>query len=85
MDPSIGGTILEDGTYALNNNHKYYFQVQGTMAAVDTKICDLVIFTLSSETGNDGGIFIVKIPFSRVFWDNATANIERFYLKWMLP
>ena len=85
VDPSIGGTTLEDGTYSLNKNHKYYFQVQGAMAAVGIAYCDLVIFTLSSETGSDGGIFIVNIPFSKDFWNNLIAKIEQFYLKWMLP
>ena len=77
LDSSIGGTILEDGTYTLSKNHKYYFQVQGTMAAVGIANCDLVIFTLSSETGSDGGIFIVK--------DNVISKTVQFYLKWMLP
>ena len=79
MDPSIGGTTLKDGTYSLNKNHKYYFQVQGTMAAVGIAYCDLVIFTLSSETGNDGGIFIANVPFLKDFWNNVIAKIEQFY------
>ena len=85
LDSSIGVIILEDGTFTLSKNHKYYFQVQGTMAAVGIAHCDLVIFTLSSETGSDGGIFIVKVPFSKEFWNNVISKTEQLYLKWMLP
>ena len=38
-------TLKEDGTLALKVTHEYYYQVQGQMALMGAKCCDLIIYT----------------------------------------
>ncbi len=50
------GVYDADGNLTLKKNHKYYFQVQGGMAATGTQVCDFVVYTMNTESGCDGGI-----------------------------
>ena len=48
-------------------------------------MCDFVVFTLTSEMGLSGSIFIVEIAFNAQFWDAVLDRITQFYLTWVLP
>ena len=85
LDKSIGGKMRDDGSYYLDAGHKYYFQIQCTMAVLHFTACDFVVYTQNTDLGCDGGIFIVQVPFSQEFWDDVRQAIQRFYLTWMLP
>ena len=44
LHKGVGGVSFDDGSYGLDKNHKYYFQVQGQMAATNTILCDFDVF-----------------------------------------
>ena len=85
LHKNVGGIQESDGSYTLSQSHRYYFQIQGAMAATNTNMCDFVVFTLNSEMGFSGSIFIVEIAFNAKFWDAVVDRITQFYLTWVLP
>ena len=85
LEGNIGGIQNADGTYSLKPNHKYYYQVQGAMAATNTKTCDFVVYTLNTEMGSAGSIFIAEIAFNPIFWATVVEKASRFFRKWVLP
>ena len=85
LEGNIGGIQNDDGAYSLKPTHKYYYQVQGAMAATNTKVRDFVVYTLNTEMGAAGSIFIVEIAFNPTFWDALVEKVSQFFLKWVLP
>lgn len=85
LDKSVGGKQSSDGTYYLDSKHRYYYQIQGAMAAVQYEKCDFVVYTQNVDNNYDGSIFVVQVPFFRKFWDDVRSTVRKFYLKWMLP
>ncbi len=85
LDKSIGGILKADGTYTLDVRHKYYYQIQGAMAASNIHVCDFVVYTTNRELGYDGSIFLVEIPFDTDFWLDVKQKVRSFYLNSMLP
>eukprot|EP00794_Sanderia_malayensis_P001307 gene1307-1447_t len=85
LDKSIGGILKADGTYTMDVRHKYYYQIQGAMAASNIQMCDFVVYTTNRDLGYDGAIFLVEIPFDEHFWLDVKQKVRSFYLNWMLP
>ena len=85
LEENIGGIQNADGTYSLKPCHRYFYQVQGAMAATNTKVCDFVVFTLNTEMEFEGCIFIVEIAFNPTFWARVIEKVSQFYLAWVLP
>ena len=85
MEGLRGGTQIADRTSSLKPNHKYYYQVQGAMAATSTKKCDFVVYTLNIEMGSAGSLSVTEVPFNPTFWVAVVGKASRFFLKWVLP
>ncbi|KXJ10512.1 hypothetical protein AC249_AIPGENE18775 [Exaiptasia diaphana] len=85
LDKTIGGKQKRNGTYYLDPNQRYYFQVQGAKATMEYDSCDFVIYTENSINNCDGSIFVVQVPFSKSFWEEVRQTVRQFYLTWMLP
>eukprot|EP00112_Aurelia_sp_Birch-Aquarium-sp1_P013301 Seg2818.2 transcript_id=Seg2818.2/GoldUCD/mRNA.D3Y31 product="hypothetical protein" protein_id=Seg2818.2/GoldUCD/D3Y31 len=85
LEGNIGGIQNADGTYSLKQSHKYYYQIQGAMAATNIKVCDFVVYTLNTEMGSAGSIFIVEIVFNPTFWVAVVEKVSRFFLNLVLP
>ena len=62
----------------LNRSHPYYQQVQGQMGVTGAKWCDFVVYTFK-------GLFIERVPFDSVFWDDMKDRLEKFYFTNFLP
>lgn len=68
----------ENNDIKLNVKHKYYFQVQGTMAITNAQFCDFVVWTTKSME-------CIKIPFDNNVWISLLHKLKEFYLNYMLP
>ena len=85
LEENISGIQNADGTYSLKPCHRYFYQVQGAMAATNTKVCDFVVYTLNAAMGFDGSIVLVEIAFNPTFWATVMDKVSHIYLAWVLP
>ncbi|KAK3108167.1 hypothetical protein FSP39_002441, partial [Pinctada imbricata] len=69
-------TYISNGT--LNENHQYFFQVQGQMGILDKKYCDLYIFTFH-------GNMKIRIKFDKKFWEIMIEKLCWFWDNCIIP
>ena len=68
-----------DGKLVLNNDHAYYYQVQGTMALANAMFCDFTVWTPECWE-------IIEIKFDESKWANhILPSLSTFYRDFMLP
>ena len=61
-----------DGTYALNRDHQYHYQVQAQLFVTKRKFCDFMVWSTSN-------FFIQRILPDADFITEAVQNVEAFY------
>ena len=84
------GESLEDGMcrlgiykrfeqqLVLNNNHKYYYQIQQQLFCAKQSIC---YFIVSSARGTHRD----TVQFDSAFWENILPRLESFYFDDVFP
>lgn len=84
------GESLEDGMcrlgiykrfeqqLVLNNNHKYYYQIQQQLFCAKRSIC---YFIVSSTRGTHRD----TVQFDSAFWENILPRLESFYFDHVFP
>jgi hypothetical protein len=70
--------VSPTGVLSLRQNHSYYFQVQGQMALTGASWCDFVVYTFK-------GLFIERIKYNSIVWNNMLHKLKTFYFKSFLP
>ncbi|XP_070562483.1 uncharacterized protein [Ptychodera flava] len=60
------------GDVQMKKNHQYYAQIQGQMAIVGAKWCDLMIYTYA-------GYYLKRIDFDQNYWFDILLNLEFFF------
>jgi len=69
----------DNGTYSLDPNHAYFYQVQGSMSILNVNLTDFVVWTPSSFE-------IIHIEYDPIIWkDKMLPNLTEFYNRHMLP
>ena len=70
--------INDDNNIRLNSNHRYFYQVQGTMAITDASFCDFIVWTPKS-------LERVVIEFDQQLWQDMHSKLTDIYIEYMLP
>lgn len=71
-------SINQKGKLFLRKTHPYYYQVQAQMAITCARWSDFVVYTFK-------GMFIDRIEFDSVFWNDVHKKAAAFYIEKMLP
>ena len=70
--------IDDDNNIRLHSNHRYFYQVQGTMAITGASFCDFIVWTPKS-------LERVVIKFDQQLWQDTHSKLTDFYIENMLP
>ena len=68
---------ISDTKCRLKRNHPFYTQVQGQMGVSGAKWCDFIVYTRK-------GIYVERIAFDPVFWENLRIELLDYYFKHFL-
>ena len=75
----LSGVCAEkDGELVVKPTHKYYYQIQGQMAATEVKKTCLVLYTHK-------GIASVNVDFDEEFWFSVRNKLVTFYRNSYFP
>ena len=69
---------LVNGKITLKRNHSYYVQVQGQMAIIDRKWCNIFVWTLRGHS-------VERIPFDNAAWVTMLSKLNNFCIKAVIP
>ena len=70
--------IDDDNNIRLHSNHRYFYQVQGTMAITGASFCDFIVWIPKS-------LERVVIKFDQQLWQDTHSKLTDFYIEYMLP
>lgn len=70
----------ENSDITINQNHKYFYQVQQGMYLSERKWADFVV--VGSRTPD---IYIERVPFDSQWWENIKRRLKFFYEQYILP
>ena len=73
---------ITGGTLQLKTRHHYYAQIQGGMDVTQRKWCDLAVYSYS---GDNEDLFIERIYFDPIFWNNLKVCLLNFCLDSVVP
>ena len=71
-DPKFFMEKISDTDCKLKEDHAYYSQVQGQMAATAARWCDFIAYTSK-------GLHVQRIPFDPVFWESLKQKLMSYY------
>lgn len=71
-------TVTEEGVMSLKLDHSYMYQVQAQMRVAEVTYCDFVVWTPQE-------LFIQRIPFDDLFFDEAYLKVVNFIRTGILP
>ena len=71
-DPKFFMEKTTDTECKLKEDHPYYAQVQGQMAATGARWCDFIVYTSK-------GLYVQRIPFDPMFWRNLKQKLLSYY------
>jgi len=66
----------------LKTRHHYYSQIQGAMGVTKRQWCDLIVYTYY---GKEDDLFIERIYFDPIFWNELKAALLDFCLYGVVP
>ena len=66
-----------NGKITLKRTHNYFYQIQGCMATLNVRWCDIVVFT-------NVDLYIERIYFDNEFWQKVVPELSSFYSEYML-
>lgn len=67
-----------DGTYALDKNDEYYYQIQGCLNILGRKFCDLAILT-------EVDMYIHRVYQDKGFFEALVPKLKEYYFRYQLP
>ena len=70
--------IKVTGEYQLKTETRWYYQIQGELAATCLKNADLIIYT-------NKGILIIEVEFNMEFWNAMLKKLTDVYIGYMIP
>ena len=71
---------LKHGSVSLNENHDFYYQVQGQMKIYDVDWCDVLF------RGRDPyDMIVIRVSRDRAFWKVTIQKLIFFYFNIILP
>ena len=71
-DPQFFKEKTTDTECKLKEDHPYYAQVQGKMAATGARWCDFIVYTSK-------GLYVQRKPFDPMFWRNLKQELLSYY------
>ena len=68
-----------NGKAGLKKDHVYYYQLQGTMAALKLQWADFIVYTTK-------GLHVERIYFNSKLWEQVMVpELTNFYFMYILP
>ena len=67
-----------NGKYKLKTETRWYYQIQGELAATCLENADLIIYT-------NKGILVIEVEFDLEFWKGMLKKLTDFYIGYMIP
>ena len=71
--------VFQKGEVMLKQNHAYFIQIQGSMATLQLKWYDFVVYAKKD-------FFVQRISFDSTLWEKTMVpKLTRFYFDYVLP